>query len=196
MARYANKRIGIVGGTFNPVHNGHLHIAKEAKSRLRLHKIVFVPAYTPPHKKIHGNASPQDRLNMLRFSVKGKDSLSVSTFEIKKKGKSYSIRTVRHLKKKYGKTAELFFLLGSDSLAGLRKWKGIANLLKLSQFVVLPRPGFPLKRCPARILKLKIPMKDVSSTRIRSLVGRRKSIEHYLPKAVSLYIKKENLYKG
>ncbi|UCD55099.1 MAG: nicotinate-nucleotide adenylyltransferase [Candidatus Omnitrophota bacterium] len=194
MDKSANKRIGILGGTFNPVHNAHLHIAKQALKKLHLDKIIFIPAYIPPHKKIYGNITATDRIHMLRLAIKSEKRFAISLYEIRKKGKSYSIKTIRFLKKKYGKRTGLFFLIGADSLKGLPGWKDAGGLLKLAQFVVVPRPGFAVKNRVPGILKIDIPKKDISSTKIRRLLREKEPIKRFVPKRVYRYIKEHKLY--
>lgn len=195
MARSAHKRIGILGGTFNPVHNGHLHLATHALKKLRLNKVIFIPAYIPPHKKIYDKVKTSDRLRMLRLAAKGKRRFAISEYEMTRKGTSYSIRTAKFLKAKFGKNAKLFFLIGADSLAGLKKWKGIDALMELLQFVAFSRPGFGMKRGLKGVIKLAIPKKNVSSEKIRRLVRKGRPIGGLVPGNVLLYIKKKGLYK-
>ncbi|MFC1576549.1 nicotinate-nucleotide adenylyltransferase [Candidatus Omnitrophota bacterium] len=194
MARYANKRIGILGGTFNPVHNGHTHIAGYALKKLRLDKIVFIPAYIPPHKKICGNAKTSDRLRMLKAATKGRKKFIVSTYEIGKKGKSYSIRTARHFKKRYSRGAELFFIIGSDSLRGIGKWKDLEALERLVQFVVVPRSGFGRLKEREGYTFLRVPKKNISSTEIRRRVKKGEPIRSLVPRVVARHIKRKKLY--
>lgn len=196
MGKSANKRIGILGGTFNPVHNGHLYIAKHAIKKLRLDKVIFVPAYIPPHKKIRGSVKTRDRVHMLRLALRGYKKFSLSTYEIEKKGKSYSVNTAKFFKRKYRRDNKLFFLIGADSLKGLKDWKHIRDLLKMLQFAVVPRPGFRIKKSHAGILKLNIPKKDVSSTGIRRLARKKKSIKRFVPEKVYKFIVMRNLYAG
>ena len=189
-------RIGILGGTFNPVHNGHLHIARQALKKLRLEKLIFIPTHISPHKKICGGVTAGDRLRMLRLATGENRRFSVSIYEIKAKGKSYSVKTARFLRKRYGKRAELFFLMGADSMDGLLKWKSASRLFKLLRFVAFTRPGFGLKACPPNILKVHIPGKKVSSTGVRRLARNGKSINGLVHPAVSRYIEKRKLYRG
>jgi len=194
MGRYANKRIGILGGTFNPVHNGHLYLARQAICRLRLDKVVFVPAYIPPHKKIRNKIKAKDRVAMLALAVKKNSKFSMSQCEIKKKGTSYSVNTAVTLRKKYGKHAKLFFLIGADSFRGLKKWKDIGKLLKIVNFAVFSRPGFPLALKLPGVYRIKMHGKRISSTEIRRLAFEGRSFGRFVPGAVSRYIKKRRLY--
>lgn len=188
-------RIGILGGTFNPVHNGHLYIARQALKRLKLDRVIFIPAYIPPHKKIFGNVKPGDRLRMLNLAIAGNKCFKTSSSEIKRKGKSYSINTARYFKRKFGRGSELFFLIGGDSLKGLKKWRDFLKLSKLVRFVVFPRPGFTSRSKNLSITGVKVPGKDISSTGIRRLAGRNKPIKGLVPGRVLSYIKDKQLYK-
>jgi len=188
-------RIGILGGTFNPLHNGHLHVAKEARKKLHLDKLIFIPAYMPPHKKIHGNAKPSDRLRMLELATGGKKHFAISRYEMRRKGRSYSIKTAKYLKKKYGKDSKIFFIIGADSLKGLTRWKDITKLSGILRFAVAPRRGFKMSpRIRVSCLKLSMSKKDVSSTTIRRLLSKGKPVTRLLPPKVAKYIKMRNLY--
>jgi len=187
-------RIGILGGTFNPVHNGHLYIAKQALKKLGLDKVIFIPAYIPPHKKLRGNVKSRDRVRMLRLAVTGEKRFALSEYEIRQKGASYSIKTARFLRRKFGKAARLFFLVGADSAKGLGRWKKSAALLKLLQFVVFPRPGFKQPAAPKLVMTIKMRGIDVSSTKIRNLIKAKKPIHHLVPRKVRSYITTNHLY--
>ena len=195
MAKSANKRIGILGGTFNPVHNGHLGIAKSALKKLHLDKVIFIPTYIPPHKKLQGNASAEDRLNMLRLAVGESKKFAICSCEISRKGKSYSVETAKTLKSRYGKRSKLFFLIGADGLKGLSKWKNILELRKIVQFAVFPRPGYKIKRINKDILRVNMTKRAVSSTEIRRYVKRNRKIKRFLPSKVLKYIIKSKLYR-
>ena len=196
MGKSVSKRIGIFGGTFNPVHNGHLHAARQALKKLRLSKIIFIPTYISPHKKISGGATVGDRLRMLRLATGENSRFSISLYEIKAKGKSYSVKTARFLRKRYGKRAELFFLIGADSLAGLSRWKEPSRLFKLLRFAAFARPGFKPGKYPPNILKVQVPGMKVSSTAIRRLARSGKSVRGLVPHKVFRYIEKRKLYRG
>lgn len=196
MAKSVNKkkRISILGGTFNPIHAGHLNLARHAKKILSLDKVIFVPAYIPPHKKIENSISPKDRLSMITRAIRNEKGLMISLYEIKRRRKSYSIDTLKYFNKKYASKAKLFFLIGADSLIGIHSWKHIKKALTLAQFVVCGRPNYSLKNCPKGINKIDIPQKDISSTKIRILLKKGKSIKGIVPAAVERYIRRRRLY--
>ena len=178
MATSANKRIGILGGTFNPVHNGHLYIAEQAIKKFRLDRLIFVPVYMPPHKKISDRIAIKDRLNMLRLAARKNKKFSISNYEIKQKGKSYSIKTARFFRRKYGSKTEFFFIIGRDSLRGLKKWKDIKELRKIVKFACFPRTKG-----------------DISSTEIRRRLKKGDPIDNLVPREVSKYIEENKLYR-
>lgn len=187
-------RIGILGGTFDPVHNGHLHLAKKVFQKLSLDKVIFIPTYIPPHKKGIKVTPARHRYNMLKLALKGHKNFSISDMEIKRKGRSYSVETLRRLRKKYGQKAELFFITGSDSLKELDKWKRLKEILSLCKFVVAKRPGFSIKKAPKSFVFLKINAKDISARGIRKKIRSGKSINNLIPGAVKRYVYKYKLY--
>ncbi|MBL7158044.1 MAG: nicotinate (nicotinamide) nucleotide adenylyltransferase [Candidatus Omnitrophica bacterium] len=184
-------RIGILGGTFNPVHNGHLYIAQEARKKLSLNKVVFVPAHIPPHKKIKGNATAINRVRMLKLALKRRKGFSFSLYEIRKKGVSYSVDTLKYFRKKYGKHTKLFFIIGSDWAGGLKGWKKAQELARLAVFVIAPRPGFKRKKV---VKTLRIARKDISSSEIRKRVKNGKAVKNLIPKSVAKYIYRKKIY--
>ena len=118
-------RIALFGGTFNPIHFGHLLIAEEAFRRLKLKKVFFIPCYAPPHKTSRNLASAQDRLAMIKMAVRKNRHFEVSDLEIKRVGKSYTVDTIREFKKHFSKSTRLMFIIGSDMLDDLKAWKEI-----------------------------------------------------------------------
>lgn len=188
-------RIGLLGGTFDPIHNGHLILAQECWHILGLDKVIFIPAYIPPHKEISSNVSIADRLNLMRISLEGDKRFEISTFEIDSASTSYSINTIEHFSVKY-KEAEIFFITGSDSAGTLNEWKDIEKILKSIIFVVATRPGWD-KKSPYedRIRRVNIPAIDISSSEIRRRVKEKAPIEYLLrPEAVK-YIRNKGLYQ-
>jgi nicotinate-nucleotide adenylyltransferase len=200
-------RLGILGGTFNPVHLGHLIMAQDALERFRLDRVIFIPCACPPHKADRELAPDTDRVAMLRLALRGHRRFAVSDLEIRRGGISYTIDTIRALRKKYP-VARLHFIIGSDSLYELHGWREIGNLLRQCVFVTLERPGFSLARMTARRLRLKDPwprrlartvfrghVLDASSTEIRRRVAQGLSIRCLVSPAVEEYIFKKKLYR-
>ncbi len=188
-------RIGIFGGTFNPVHKGHLFLADQAKKRLDLNKIIFVPAYTPPHKPPEGIIDADKRYHMVKLAVSGRRHLGVSRYEIDRKSKVYSIDTIRYFKRIFPKHAQLFFLLGADALKGLNLWKNLNKIFELCELIVFSRPGFSLKTPENRIRVIGINALDISSTGIRDAIKNNDSIMRLVPRPVADYIKRKKLYR-
>ena len=186
-------KIGILGGTFNPIHIGHLIIAEEAREKLGLDKIIFVPAYLPPHKDNSDIAPADHRLNMARLAIKGNIYFSVSDMEIKRDGRSYTIDTVREFKKLYP-DEDLYFIIGSDLLTYLDEWKDLNEIIKMVKFVAATRPGYPLQNLPSYISTLPIRAVDISGFEIRNCVKEHKSFRYLVPEAVCKYILKKRLY--
>ena len=187
-------RIGLLGGTFNPIHIGHLILAEEAREKLNLDKIILVPAYLPPHKDITGIASAKDRYAMVKLAIKGNRYFAVSDIEIKRDGRSYTIDTVREFKKIYPKD-ELFFITGSDLLKYLDEWKDLSEIVKMVEFVVATRPGYPLEKIPGYIKTVSTRAVDVSAFEVRECITQNKSFRYLVPEAVFDYIIRRKLYK-
>ena len=135
-------RIGIFGGTFNPIHLGHLRAAEEIRERFNLKRIIFIAAAVPPHKTIEGDVSGEHRMEMVRLAISGNPRFSVSDIELKKPGKSYSIGTIEYFRKRYGFDLDLFFILGMDAFLEIGTWKSFQELFSLCHFIVMTRPGF------------------------------------------------------
>ncbi len=187
-------KIGILGGTFNPVHIGHLILAEEVREKIGLGKVIFVPAYFPPHKNNSDIALALDRYKMISAAIKGNRHFIVSDAEIKREGKSYTIDTVREFKKKYPKD-EFFFIAGSDMLKYLDAWKDLPEIIKLVKFIVATRPGYPLESLPSYIATISIRAVDVSAFEIRQAIKEDKSFRYLVTEAVYKYIVKNRLYK-
>ena len=189
------KKIGLLGGTFDPIHLGHLVLAEEVAEALKLDKVVFVPAYQPPHKTQNPSAGPKDRYKMTELAIAGNPRFEISDIEINTRRKCFTVETLRKLKKIY-KNSKLFFITGSDSLFALPTWKDIEEIYKISQFVVGRRPGYPLESVPHKVLVVKISPIDISSSQIRKWIKQGRSVKYLVPDAVIRYIKKKGLYKN
>jgi len=187
-------KIGILGGSFNPVHIGHLILADEVREKLNLDKIIFVPVALAPHKDNSDIADSSDRLKMLKLALKGNRDCKVSNIETRRPGRSYTIDTLKELKSKY-KRDELYFIIGSDLLNYLNEWKDIREVIKMVKFIAATRPGYPLKNLPDYIQTLPIRAVDVSAFEIRQRIKEGKSFRYLLPDAVFNYINKNKLYR-
>ena len=187
-------KIGVLGGTFNPVHNGHLALADEACRKLKLQKMVLIPAYIPPHKGNTNLADAKDRHQMLLMAIEGRDLFEVSDIEIKKGGKSYTVETLKELRALYGDSAQIYFIVGSDSLKELPAWKDLDEVLKLARFTVVNRPGFEMADIPVGAEAVEMPGIDVSSTEIRRRIKEGASIDGLVPEGVREYIEGKGLY--
>ena len=187
-------RIGILGGTFNPIHIGHLILAEEAHFKLKLDKLVFVPAFVPPHKSSSEIISAKDRLEMVRLAIEDNPAFGLSTFEIDSKKRSYSIDTLKEFRVVYGADAELCFITGSDSLKDLFSWKNINDIFKISKFIVANRPGYPIKDVPKEVDTVVITPIEVSSEDIRKRLSEGRSIRYLVTEKVRRYISDRKLY--
>ena len=189
-------RLGVMGGTFDPIHLGHLVAADAAAEHFKLDSVIFIPAGDPWHKTTY--ASAQDRLAMTQLAISGHSNFQISTIDIDRAGPTYTIDTLQELGN-LEPGAELFFITGADSLSGIGSWKQVEKLWPLATFVGVSRPGHSLKApayAEARIELLEIPALSVSSTGIRAKVNSGESIDDLVPEAVSQYIKDQNLYQG
>lgn len=190
------RRIGVFGGTFNPIHNGHIKIAEEVLRALNLDEIIFIPAKAPPHKKLDKIAEAKDRYNMVQLAIENNNKFEVSDLEIKREGPSYSIDTVRELKNKFNDDDEFYFIIGSDTIPELKQWKEIKNLLKIIKFVVINRPGYSFKGIPKSALRIQLRGIGISSSKIRRRLRKKENIKYLVPQAVEKYIIKKRLYKN
>jgi nicotinate-nucleotide adenylyltransferase len=199
--------IGVLGGTFDPIHIGHIKVAEEAIARLDLPRILFMPAGQPWLKLNNANAvSPvQHRLEMVRLAISGNPRFKLSTMEIERTGPTYSVDTVAQLRSQLGAGDEIFFILGWDNLMQLPKWHQPQRLIELCRLVAVPRVDFPLPDLPAlgkelpgiseRVILFDKPRIDINASEIRKRAAQGKSISEFVPKAVESYIKEHGLYK-
>lgn len=195
-------RIGILGGTFDPVHIGHLIIAEESRYRLDLEKVVFVPAGTPPHKPDEPVSEKEHRYRMTVLATEDNPAFEVSRVEIEREGPSYTVDTLGELRKLYGLDAELFLIMGADSLLEILTWHRPEEIVKRCRIVAAGRPGYDLtqaeqalsKEFMERVIFLEVPDIDISSTELRSRAAAGIPIKYLVPRAVEGYIKNNNLY--
>ena len=197
--------VGVLGGTFDPIHLGHLKIAEEARQQLGLDRVLFVPAGRPALKTDRIITSAYHRTEMVRLAIAGKPYLELSALEIDRLEVSYTVDTLVSLQKQFGAEAKPFFIAGMDSLLDLPEWREAARLVKLCRLVVFPRTGY--KKPDFKALEASIPgltrslvlldmePVDISSTDIRGRLARGLPIHEMVPKAVERYIEKHKLYR-
>ncbi len=199
------KRIGIMGGTFDPLHYGHLVAAEMARHEFALEKVIFIPTGNPPHKVGRRVTSPGDRYEMVKRAVQDNSFFEVSDLEIQRKGYSYTVDTLKELHELYPQH-ELYFITGADAFREIFTWREVQSVLSLSHFIGASRPGFDphefleeLKRDYPEFLPhmhlFDVPALAISSTDIRSRVKEGKPIRYLLPESVRLYIEKTGLYR-
>jgi nicotinate-nucleotide adenylyltransferase len=192
----ANRRIGIMGGTFDPIHHGHLVAASEVQGRFDLEEVVFVPTGQPYQKGLV--SPPEDRYLMTVIATASNPRFSVSRADIDRDGPTYTIDTLRDLSAVYGSGTELFFITGADALAKILSWKDALEMLSLAHFVGVTRPGFDLsdEHLPEDTVTLvEVPAMAISSSDCRGRVAAGKPVWYLVPDGVVQYIAKRGLYR-
>lgn len=200
-------RIGVMGGTFDPIHYGHLVTAEEARVQFRLAQVLFVPNRYPPHKQLDGVTDPEHRYHMTLLATATNPNFAVSRLEIDRPGPSFSIDTILELRAQH-ETEDLFYITGADAILQIVRgaWERSAELLTLCQFIAASRPGFPIDVHDLRkynvthrdldnLHVMEIPALAISSTDIRRRVTEGRPIRYLLPDAVETYIMKHELYR-
>jgi nicotinate-nucleotide adenylyltransferase len=213
-------QIGLFGGTFNPIHLGHLRAAQEVLEHFELDKIMFIPSALPPHKQTHHLTDAEDRLEMIRLSVRNCPEFEVSDAELKRPGRSYTIDTVHYFRSALP-NAKLYFIIGMDAFLEIDKWKSYQELFSLISFIVMARPGagnrldkletylqsqisedyrfseadmaygHPEKQS---VFKIEVSPLDISSSAIRQLICQKKSPRFLIPEAVENFIAARRLF--
>ena len=216
--------VGLLGGTFNPIHNGHVAIARQAREVLALDRVVLIPTGDPPHKPHENLAAAKDRFEMVRLAIASDPSLSISDIEVRRSGKSYTIDTIRLLQQDYGPEARLFFLIGLDAFLEFPTWRDPATLLTLCSFVVLSRPGLSFQALSGlplipsiphaslveldagrsvrldvpvgaqSLICLRLPPNSVSASDIRARIAQGVPTANLLPPVVESYILQHHIY--
>lgn len=190
--------LGVLGGTFDPIHMGHLVLAEQVREKFQLERVIFIPCASPPHKTEQELSSTRDRFEMTKLALEGNPYFFVSDIELKREGLSYTVETLRELKGLY-KDSEVYFLTGSDVLNEITTWKDPEEIYKLAKIVIAVRPGFdkfdPENHFAKKSIIVDITGMDISSTQIREKVRNGESIKYLVPSKVEEYIRKRNLYK-
>ncbi|MFC1987474.1 nicotinate-nucleotide adenylyltransferase [Chloroflexota bacterium] len=197
-------KIGVLGGTFDPIHNAHLVVAEETRARLDLAEVLFVPAGQPCLKEDRPILAAEHRLQMVRLAIADQSCFKLSTIEIDRTGPSYTVDTMTELQSQLGVGDELYFILGWDNLAQLSRWKEPSCLIKMCHLVAVPRPGYALPDLTylegvvpglsQRLILLDKPNIDMDATTIRNRVAGGLSIRHLVPDPVDKYIRRHKLY--
>lgn len=200
-------RIGVLGGTFNPIHMGHLTLAQSAFEMYDLDRVIFVPCSVPPHKELMPLASAEHRLAMLEMAIESDIRFDISRAELDRPGPSYSIDTVSWFKEQE-MVQELFFIIGSDTLPELHLWKDIDKLLQMCRFISFERPGSEQSRLKPEMLQLSDPWPEklladyckgvrveISSSELRYRIAEGFSIKYLVPESVEMYIAEHSLYQ-
>ena len=214
-----SSRLGLFGGTFNPIHLGHLRAGIEIREAFSLDRVLFIPTAIPPHKKTRNLLPFAHRLKMIRLAIAGYPFFKASDVEKKRKGKSYSIQTLRFFKRTFGSKAEIYFIVGIDAFLEINTWKNYQDLFGLSHFVVMDRPGYRRSHVKKflqqeisseiifypgenrfllpwgfSVFLFPITLMDISSTRIRALRQKKQSIRYLVPYEVEDCIEEKNFY--
>jgi len=192
------RKIGILGGTFDPIHLGHLVLAEQVKEKLRLDQVIFIPSASPPHKTKRKLSPAKDRFQMTKLALENNPGFSISDIEVKRKGLSYTVDTLRELKNLFP-DQKIFFLTGSDVLNEIQTWKDPEQIYKLVKVVIAIRPCFDIfdfeNYFAKKSIIVSITGMETSSTEIRERVKKEQSIRYLVPAKVEEYIKKKKLYR-
>ncbi len=198
-------KVGILGGTFDPVHLGHLIIADEARCRFDLGKVIFIPAGQPWMKADRSIAPAEHRMAMIRLAIASNPYFDVSDIELDRTGPTYTVDTLEHLWKELGYTSLMYLLVGWDSLCDMPKWKAPLRISKMATLVAFPRPGYEkpdisglessIPGISSRLVMLDEPFIGISSTGIRQRAATGRSIRYLVPETVAQYVVNNNLYR-
>lgn len=188
------KQIGIMGGTFNPIHIAHLVMADQVLTKLHLDEIWFIPDNIPPHKKVAGDISAKDRCAMLELAVHNHPNFKVKLFEVMRGGVSYTIDTLRYLKRQQPNN-KYFLIMGADQVNGFDSWKDAKTIAILATLVGVKRPNYS-QESKFPMIWVDAPDFNISSTYIRQSIEIKNSIRYLVPEDVRLYIEKKGLYRG
>jgi nicotinate-nucleotide adenylyltransferase len=197
-------RLGILGGTFDPIHHGHLVAAQEVLYQLRLDRVLFMPAGDPPHKPSRPVSPAPHRVRMVELGTAGQAGFAVSRVDVDRPGPHYTVDTLQLLHQKWGPGTSLYFIEGTDSLADILTWYRPERLIELAELAVVERPGVALdldeleQRLPGlreRIHWVRMPSLEISSTGLRARVREGRPISYLLPATVEAYVREQGLYR-
>lgn len=199
------RAIGLMGGTFDPIHYGHLVTAEAARCEFNLDKVIFVPSAHPPHKKSMRITDPQHRFLMTQLAITSNPYFELSREEMDRPGPSYAVDTVKAFQELFGPEVKLYFITGADAILEILTWKNVEQLMESCYFIAATRPGYQLEelqdclrdlpsRYLERIFSLTVPAMAISSTDIRQRVANERSIKYLLPETVEQYVDKNKLY--
>jgi nicotinate-nucleotide adenylyltransferase len=192
-------RVGILGGTFDPPHHGHLLMAERARVQYDLHHVIFLPAGVPPHKRDEPITAREHRWAMTELACADHTGFFISRRELDREGPSYTIDTLRDFQERLGPETRLYFIMGQDSAEEVETWKQPQALREEVTLLVAPRPGkgesWQPEDLPEGMFPIDMPACDLSSTAIREAVAEGRPISHLVPAAVEAYIEKHNLYR-
>lgn len=198
-------KIGICGGTFDPIHIGHLTIAEQVRCHFNLDKVLFVPTGMPPHKDINNVTDPFHRLNMVKCAIGSNPYFEAVDIEVKREGYTFAVDTLKQLNSLYSTKAQFYYIIGADVVMDLLTWRNPEEVFRLTEFIAVMRPGFSNEEFDSQIKYLKekyniklttfqAPLIEISSTGIRDLITKKQSIKYMVPECVEDYICKNNLY--
>ncbi len=199
-------RVGLMGGTFDPIHLAHLACAEAALEQLDLSRVIFIPTRVPPHKQGKTITPTEHRYNLVTLATASNPRFEVSRVEMEREGPSYTVDTLEEMKRRLPPGTELFFITGTDAILEVGTWHDPERLFDLCRFVAVPRPGYPrqgaadeliaLERCFGhKIAVVSCPALDISSSDLRSRVAGGRPIKYLVPEAVEAYIQKHGLYR-
>lgn len=205
MAKQTNRRVGLMGGTFDPIHYGHLYIAECSRIKFGLDKVLFIPAGQPVHKKMRVVQDPGHRLEMTRLAIQSNPYFEISSIEINRPGPSYTVDTLEQLHKDNNSAEEYFFITGVDAILEILTWKNVTKVFELSRFIAVTRPGYSFGIMNKVLEKLTKGRRErihfhetsgilTSSTELRQRVINGDPIKYLLPENVEQYIKDNKLY--
>lgn len=198
------QRLGVLGGTFDPIHHGHLVAAQEARYQLGLDLVLFVPAGNPPHKPSRPISAAAHRLKMVELAIAGKPGFALSRVDVDRPGPCYTVDTLALLREEWGSGPTFFFIEGADSLAEITTWYRPQHLIQLSELAVVRRPGVELDldrleiELPGlgeRLHWVQMPLLEISSSELRARVRDGRPISYLLPQRVEAYIREQSLYR-